>query len=89
LETVRKKSATTTPETDETVEECPVIEEPTQPEQIFTVNTSDEIDVLVSKKTLKDAIAEAPEMFSQNWTSQEIEVFREKESLWRAKLKQL
>jgi hypothetical protein len=94
LETTRKTKITPTPETNETIEDPCVTEisEPVitaLPEQMIVVNTSDTAEFLLSQKMVKNIVAEAPELYGNNWTAQQVEDFKQKELEWRAKLRSL
>lgn len=85
METVRKTKAPTTPETDAAVDETLTPEVCTVAvEAIEEIKAPD-----IPQPNIKDAVAEAPELFGHSPTAQEIEEFKQKELVWRAKLRQL
>ena len=78
LETMGKRKTTETLATDEPVTEEPIVAalEPTQPTQTLPE----------TKKT--SVLDEAPNLYGNNPTAQELEDFKQREIIWRRKLEQ-
>lgn len=84
METVRKSKVTSETTIDETIE---AIEEITTAEVAVPLQLQPE--KIMDTPDYKQVIAEAPELYGIAPTVQQIEEFKQKESLWRAKLKSL
>ena len=96
METVRKTKTATASETDETVTEAenaavePVIlESPVPQEMEQQTSQPEQITTTTPSETLQNLLNDAPVLFGNNPTAQEIEEFKQKESVWRAKLRNL
>lgn len=78
---IQEQPASPTTETDSSIGE-----EITPP---VAAETYVNIDAQTRLLRLSELIEDAPALFSNNWTAQEVEAFREKESAWRVKLQNL
>ena len=89
--TVRKTKATTTTEnTEKPIETTGESEEPVAvvveaPTEELVEETVAVAPVYVPTK--EEVLSEAPELYGVNWSAQDVESFKEKELLWRAKLR--
>ena len=87
METVRKPKIASTLETDETLT---ITEEATiAPLELTPPETSLQQEPVKQEKTAKDIIDEAPELYGISPTVEQIEQFRQKESAWRNKLRNM
>ena len=85
METVRKPKIASTLETDETLT---ITEEATiAPLELTPPETSLQQEPVKQEKTAKDIIDEAPELYGISPTVEQIEQFKQRETVWRWNLK--